>query len=147
MNGAIPPSSVFLCGAPIEDHRKGNDGEDETYWEYIPGTGIYGVPYKTLIPKGSTAAWMAGRCFSATHDAHASCRSMAQTMSMGQAAGTAAVLSLEADCSAMDVDVRQLQDRLTEMGAVLEIPDAAANTGRNNWGGKYNPEVAGTSIA
>src|SRR6266487_2453607 len=43
--GEIPGSSVLLCGAPIEDHRKGKDNEDETYWEYIPGSGIYGVPY------------------------------------------------------------------------------------------------------
>jgi len=38
---------------------------------------------------------VAGRCFSATHDAHASARSMATCMAMGQAAGTAAALSDE----------------------------------------------------
>ena len=38
---------------------------------------------------------VAGRCFSATHDAHASARSMGTCMAMGQAAGTAAALSDE----------------------------------------------------
>lgn len=131
--GKIPESSVLLCGAPIEDHRKGTDGQDETHWEYIPGTGIYGVPYGTLVPQGSNTAWVAGRCFSATHDAHASCRSMAQTMGMGQAAGLAAVLSFENDCSAEAVDVRQLQNRLTELGAILEIPEKTADITREGW--------------
>jgi hypothetical protein len=129
----IPASSVLLCGAPIEDHRKGKEGEDETYWEYIPGTGIYGVPYGTLVPAGSKLVWVAGRCFSATHDAHASCRSMAQTMSMGQAAGTAAAISLDADCSSNEVDIGLLRERLAEMGAVLEIPSSVADTSRNGW--------------
>lgn len=86
---------VFLCSAPIEDHRKSQDGSTETIWQYIPNGGSYGVPYRTLIPKESQNVWAVGRCFSATHDAHASCRSMAQTMSMGQAAGFAAIQSLE----------------------------------------------------
>lgn len=92
--GEIPESSILLCGAPIEDHRKGSEWQDETHWEYIPGAGIYGVPYGTIVPVGSSKTWVVGRCFSATHDAHASCRSMAQTMSMGQAAGLAAIQSL-----------------------------------------------------
>ncbi len=133
LSGKIPASSVLLCGAPIEDHRQGKDGEDETYWEYIPGTGIYGVPYETLIPKKSTIAWVAGRCFSATHDAHASCRSMAQTMSMGQAAGMAAVLSLENDCEAMEIDINKLQNRLVQLGAIIEVPERIADISRNGW--------------
>jgi hypothetical protein len=100
MKGIIGNDSIFLCGAPIEDHRKGKDGEDETYWEYVPNYGAYGVPYGTIVPKNSAHAWVVGRCFSATHDAHASCRSMAQTMSMGQAAGLAAVQSLQKDTDA-----------------------------------------------
>jgi glycine/D-amino acid oxidase-like deaminating enzyme len=86
---------VLLCGAPIEDHRAAPDGKsEETVWGYIPGGAAYDVPYRTLVPRGRDELWVAGRCFSATHDAHASCRSMAQTMAMGQAVGTAAALSL-----------------------------------------------------
>lgn len=131
--GQIPESSVLLCGAPIEDHRKEKENEDETRWEYIPGTGVYGVPYGTIVPKESAVTWVAGRCFSATHDAHASCRSMAQTMGMGQAAGLAAVLSLENDCSAGDIPVNRLQEQLTELGAVIEMPEKIADTSRNGW--------------
>ncbi len=133
LSGKIPESSVLLCGAPIEDHRKGSDGQDETYWEYIPGTGIYGVPYGTLVPVGSRLTWVAGRCFSATHDAHASCRSMAQTMSMGQTAGFAALLSLKTDCDAKDVDVAMLRNNLVRFGQILEVPDFIADTSRKGW--------------
>lgn len=131
--GNIPRSSVLLCGAPIEDHRKGSLGQEETYWEYIPGTGIYGVAYGTLVPAGSMLSWVVGRCFSATHDAHASCRSMAQTMSMGQAAGLAAIQSLDSDCDAKDVDVEKLRNNLVEIGQILEVPDKIADTGRSGW--------------
>ncbi len=131
--GKIPESSVLLCGAPIEDHRKGKDGQDETYWEYIPGTGIYGVPYGTLVPAESNMTWVVGRCFSATHDAHASCRSMAQTMSMGQAAGLAAIQSLQTDCDAKDINVSLLRNELDELGQILEVPDKIADTSRDGW--------------
>ncbi|GAA0877094.1 FAD-dependent oxidoreductase [Algoriphagus jejuensis] len=125
---------IFLCGAPIEDHRKGADGSSETFWQYVPNGGSYGVPYRTLIPQQSLNTWVVGRCFSATHDAHASCRSMAQTMSMGQAAGFAAVQSLVRDCDAKSVAIADLQTTLLEVGAVLELPSIVADTSRNGWG-------------
>ena len=134
LSGNMPVDRILLCGAPIEDHRKGKNGEDETFWQYIPNHGVYGVPYGTIVPKGSDRTWVVGRCFSATHDAHASCRSMAQTMSMGQAAGFAATLSLENDTAADKLDYNQLQELLVKAGAVLEIPDVIADTSRDGWG-------------
>lgn len=133
MAAQIPNDSILLCGAPIEDHREGKNGESETHWQYIPAGGIYGVPYGTIVPKNSQIVWVVGRCFSATHDAHASCRSMAQTMAMGQAAGLAALQSLDTDSSAGLLDVNKLRDSLLQQGAVLETPDQAAFTGKDQW--------------
>lgn len=124
---------IFLCGAPIEDHRKAANGSSETYWQYVPNGGIYGVPYGTIVPKNNATTWMVGRCFSATHDAHASCRSMAQTMSMGQAAGLASILSLDMDCEAIQVDTQKLQNWILELGGVLEMPKKTADTSRDGW--------------
>lgn len=124
---------VLLCGAPIEDHRPSKDGAEETEWAYIPGGSAYDVPYRTLVPRGRDEIWVVGRCFSATHEAHASCRSMAQTMSMGQAAGVAAALSLETDTGAGGVPIRALQERLLQIGAVLQAPEMQAETGRDSW--------------
>jgi len=124
---------VLLCGAPIEDHRATKDGGEETVWGYVPGGQAYDVPYRTLVPRGRDELWVAGRCFSATHDAHASGRSMAQTMAMGQAAGTAAALSLAPNCGAREVPIATLQARLRERGAILETPMHPAATGREEW--------------
>jgi hypothetical protein len=110
---------ISLCGAPIEDHHGGTD----TAWAYLPDGDCVGVPYRTLIPKDGQNVLVAGRCFSATHDAHASVRSMAQTMSMGQAAGTAAALAAKASCAPRDLDVSELQQTLRQNGAILAMED------------------------
>lgn len=136
--GRLPDDRIFLCGAPIEDHRHDATGADETYWEYIPGAGVYGIPYGTIIPQGSQTVWVVGRCFSATHEAHASCRSMAQTMSMGQAAGLAAVQSLRSDEAANRIGISRLQDELLQCGAVLDLPDAVADTARHGWKNNFS---------
>lgn len=105
--------AVGACGAPIEDHHAGSD----TAWTYLPDGMTYDIPYRTLLPQQIEGLLVAGRCFSATHDAHASCRSMAQTMAMGQAVGTAGALSIQADISPHELSIPALQDRLIQMGA------------------------------
>jgi glycine/D-amino acid oxidase-like deaminating enzyme len=80
---------VARCGAPIEEHHAG----DDTRWVYLEEGQTYGIPFRALQPQGLDNVLVAGRCFSATHDAHASARSMGTCMAMGQAAGTAAALS------------------------------------------------------
>jgi hypothetical protein len=124
---------IALCGAPIEDHRAAAGGGEETVWAYVPDGQTYDIPYRTLVPAGRDEIWVAGRCFSATHDAHASCRSMGQTMSLGAAAGMAAALSLESGSGALSLDVPTLRDRLRNSGAVLEMPSATALTGAGDW--------------
>lgn len=111
---------VALCGAPIEDHHGGAD----TAWAYLPDGAAVGVPLRSLIVRDAADTLVAGRCFSATHDAHASVRSMAQCMAMGQAAGEAAALAVETGVPPRAVDVRLLRDRLAAAGAVLD-PDQA----------------------
>ena len=107
---------IGLCGAPIEDHHGGSD----TMWQYLPEGQCVGIPYRTLLPRNGENVVVAGRCFSATHDAHASVRSMAQCMSMGQAAGTAAALAARHHCRPRDVHISELVDVLRRGGAILE---------------------------
>jgi len=124
---------VLICGAPIEDHRQSKGGEEETHWAYVPDGGVYEVPYGTLVPQQASNVWVCGRCFSATHDAHASCRSMAQTMAMGHAVGAAAALAIEHKVDAANVPVARLQKLLRQQGAVLEMPKAIASTQADGW--------------
>jgi hypothetical protein len=112
---------VGLCGAPIEDHHGGAD----TRWQYLPDGEVVGIPYRTLIARDAANVLVAGRCFSATHDAHASVRSMAQCMAMGQAAGTAAGIAALDHVEPRDVHASRLRDRLRQDGAVLERAIAA----------------------
>jgi len=115
LSAASFEDQVGLCGAPIEDHRGGPD----TKWQYLPDGRCVGIPYRTLLPRGVSNVLVAGRCFSATHDAHASVRSMAQCMAMGQAAGSAAALALATGRSPKEVPYRDLRDRLLNLGAIL----------------------------
>lgn len=114
--------AIALCGAPIEDH----DGGAATIWRYVaagdggePTGRSYGIPYRSLVPKDIDGLLVAGRCLSATHDAHASARSIAQCLSYGHAAGTAAALSINRGESLRGIDVENLRSRLIDDGVVL----------------------------
>jgi glycine/D-amino acid oxidase-like deaminating enzyme len=112
---------VGLSGAPIEDHHAGPD----TAWQYLPDGEVVGIPYRALVVRDAANVLVAGRCFSATHDAHASVRSMAQCMAMGQASGTAAGLAVTAGVDPREVMITDLRDRLRRAGAVLALEEAA----------------------
>lgn len=107
---------IGLCGAPIEDHHDGAG----TQWHYLPEGQCVGIPYRALVPAGAGNLLVAGRCFSATHDAHASVRSMGQCMAMGQAAGTAAAMAASRRIPTPEVDPVVLRDTLRRHGAILE---------------------------
>ena len=113
---------IGLCGAPIEDHHGGGDGG--TTWRYLPEGSAVGIPLRSLIVRDATNLLVAGRCFSATHDAHASIRSMAQCMAMGQAAGTTAALAVGQGGDIRAVAVADVLTRLRRDGAVLSVPGA-----------------------
>jgi hypothetical protein len=110
---------IGLCGAPIEDHHSGRD----TAWQYLPDGRCVGIPFRTLIPQQIENLLVIGRCFSATHDAHAAVRSMAQCMAMGQAAGTAAALCCKGTQSPRELDGSELQLRLRRQGAILSVEE------------------------
>jgi hypothetical protein len=117
--------AIGLCGAPIEDHASGPG----TTWVYLPDGATVDIPFRALVVRDAENVLVAGRCFSATHDAHASVRSMAQCMAMGQAAGTAAALAVSARTTPREIDVAALRDRLRADGAIVDPPasDAAAS--------------------
>jgi hypothetical protein len=114
------PDAIARCGAPVEDHA---DGET-TLWEYIgadgaPSGATYGIPFGCLCPVDIDNLLVAGRCLSATHDAHASARSMGQCMAMGEAAGTAAALATARGDDATGVDAGTLRERLAARRVIL----------------------------
>lgn len=109
---------IGLCGAPMEDHHDGAD----TKWRYLPEGKTVGIPYRTLVPRQTDNILVAGRCFSASHVAHSSVRSMAQCMVMGEAAGTAAALCADRNISPLALDTGALQNILLDKGAIINEP-------------------------
>lgn len=106
---------IGLCGAPIESHHS----DTGTEWQYLPDGTAVGIPFRCLIPQRLENVLVAGRCFSATHDAHASVRSMAQCMAMGEAAGTALALCVQKRKTPRTLAIPELQETLRRAGAIL----------------------------
>lgn len=109
---------VALCGAPIEDHHSG----DGTNWVYLPEGSAVGIPLRSLIVRDSVNTMVIGRCFSASHDAHASIRSMGQCMAMGVAAGVTSAIALNKKQEIRSIDFSSVKSALISTGAVLEVP-------------------------
>ena len=107
--------AVAQGAAPIEDHSEGSD----TRWEFLAEDRTYDIPYRSLVVDGVSGLLVAGRCFSASHDAHASARNMAQCMGMGQAAGQAAALSASLETDPAELDLVTLQRALEAEGALF----------------------------
>lgn len=92
------------------------------YRRYLQHLG-YDIPYRCLVPKNIDYLLVAGRCISSEQQPFESHRSMAPVMAIGQAAGTAAALCAEDGLKPRRLNVRLLQQRLIEQGAVLKTKD------------------------
>ena len=95
----------------------------------------YYMPYRVLVPKTIDNLLVAGRHYSATSQAQKMSREIPPCMAMGEAAGVAAALSLDAGVSVRNVDVPALQRTLRAQGA-----DPGDQSGRN-------PDIPALAIA
>ena len=71
------------------------------------------------MPKQVEGLYVAGRCISGTHRAHASYRVMSICMAMGEAVGIAASMCAAQGCTPRALDVGQLQSVMTTKGIEL----------------------------
>lgn len=85
----------------------------------LPAGTHYDIPYRCLVPCACENLLVAGRCVSATHEALAAIRVQPICMAMGQAAGTAAAMCANENKRPADLDVKALQQKLAEQGAIL----------------------------
>ncbi|HEY5322347.1 MAG TPA: FAD-dependent oxidoreductase [Caldimonas sp.] len=86
----------------------------------------YYYPYRALLPRGVDNLLVAGRHYSSTSAAQKISREIPPCMAMGEAAGVAAVLALDAGVSVRNVDVGAVQRVLRSQGA-----DPGDQTGAN----------------
>ncbi len=92
---------------------------------------IYGIPYRSILPVGMKNLLIAGRAIGVTHIAFGSTRVMATCGVVGQAAGTAAAMAVQADGDPRHVNIKDLQHNLMRddcflIGQHLQTPDAVA---------------------
>jgi hypothetical protein len=88
----------------------------------------YTTPYRAMLPRGVENLLVAGRHYSATPSAQKISREIPPCMAMGEAAGVAAAMALDAGVRVRDVDVPALQRTLRAQGADPgDNPDANAD--------------------
>lgn len=74
--------------------------------------GLYGIPYRCLIPKGRTNLLVACRGASFSHVAASSCRLSRTMIALGHAAGLAAAAAAKRGVPVAEIDVAPLQRQL-----------------------------------
>jgi len=95
------------------------------------GRGYY-TPYRSMLPQRVEQLLVAGRHYSVTPEAQKLSREIPPCMSMGEAAGTAAVEALDCGVTVRKVDVAAVQRRLRRQGADPgDIPSPRARRARS----------------
>jgi len=120
-----------LANGDVTERRKCPDGIARSPWPIELHVGdkpklewlhddFYEVPFGALVPEVGENLIVAGRCFSAEHEALASARVTAQCFAYGHAAGLAAVMSIGSGRRVRDIDGTELRKQLNRDGARLD---------------------------
>ncbi len=93
----------------------------EEFHEFRPRHAVipYDIPYRCLIPKNAENLLVSGRCISCDFRTQSSLRSIPTCTCTGQAAGTAAALSLKERITPRKLDIGLLQNTLIEQGCKI----------------------------
>jgi hypothetical protein len=112
----VPEDSIMLAANSVDVHGRFGPKSNE----YVPISGkYYGVPYRSLVPLKIENLLIAGRCVSADSTAACAIRVMPPCMAMGQAAGTAAALSVINNIKPREINTDELRKTLKENGVYL----------------------------
>lgn len=109
---AVVHNAWFL----IDIHNPSSGGQAEGHSKMAEP---YDIRYGALLPKGVENLLTAGRCISGTHRAHASYRVMAICMATGEAAGTAAAISINDSITPRELSAEKVRTALSCKGVIL----------------------------
>ena len=113
------PDGVCYGSFFIDVHNCTGPGMDAETWR--PQEGFrYQIPYRCIVPQAVENLLVAGRCISVSHRALGSTRVMPQCGALGEAAGTAAALSIREGCTPRALAVEALRDQLRRQGAIVD---------------------------
>lgn len=118
-NGTRFEDAVCVVGSAVDFHgsQKSDGSYDGKY--YVAGNNSMQVPYRCLQPKKINNLLVAGRCVSADQLTHSAIRVMPPCFAMGEAAGTAAAMSVKSGTPIKELDIHALQVLLRKNGAYL----------------------------
>jgi hypothetical protein len=115
-NGVKFKDAIAQCGRAINVHNLNGQGG---LWYWVEPKDAYDIPYRCLVPRKVDNLLVAGRCSSVDFIALGATRSMPTCMSMGEAAGAAAALSVREKVRPRDLNVDLLQQCLREQGVLI----------------------------
>ncbi len=127
------PDSIVLSGSDYDSHGY----PSEPYFALIPHTkktlkanhpapgGTCFTPYRCLLPRGLEGILVIGLAISMDRDASAMVRMQKDMHNQGYAAGVAAAMASQSQCTPRQIDVKALQRHLVEIGNLPEqvLPD------------------------
>lgn len=116
LEAKIHPDAVCHSFYPIDLHTTSEGNLKNIFLEEgkVPT-----IPLGAMVPRGFENLLVAGRCISGDRLAQSAYRVQASCMAMGQAAGAAAALAIEDNCSVGKVDLDRLKKNLAKQGAIV----------------------------
>lgn len=108
--------AIARCNYTIDIHNPLGTGTEIIRMDR---TDYYEIPFGCIVPQNVKNLTVGSRCISVDHAVHSSCRIMPTVVSIGQAAGVAAAMSVKAGVDVCTLDGKEVRRKLVELGAKL----------------------------
>ena len=114
IEGRVFDDSLAYSYYPIDLHV-----EEGVKPKHLSDGKVATIPFRSLIPKGSTNLLVAGRCVSSDRLANSALRVQASCMAMGQVAGCAAVLACMENKPLLDLSIPELKNLIRKYKGIV----------------------------
>ena len=121
LSDACLEDTIAIAGRHFDLSRQAGNGLKQPFGERSLPHGAAGIPYGALIPKDSENIIVTGRCIAADGQALGPARIMSTCMAVGEAAGKAAIFKIQEEKKFIEVDVKELRNRLRDNGAIVDL--------------------------
>lgn len=114
-SGKVFEDSVCYSYWFVDIHREGQ----ASYIQYITHENTPTIRLSAMISRDFSNLMMAGRCVSSDRETNSALRVKASCMAMGEAAGTAAAISVREGIPVCNVSVSKVKETLDQNGAII----------------------------
>ena len=116
-NGVIPDDSIMLTNRDADIWTEG-----KTQLDYPPAQ-VYGIPYRSILPKSVDNLLVVGKSISGTHLAMSAYRVQCILAGVGQAAGVAAGLCVQKNCAPRSLDYKLIPQKMASLSQHASMDD------------------------